>query len=241
MSKNANQKVLLRPDKVSSGTGKVSSGKRRAFTLLELLTVMAIIGVMMVAVVPAFSGLSGAGNVTKAAYDISGTLEQARAYAMANNTYVFVGLAERDGLNAANPGSGQVLLAAMGSRDGTRKFDAANLVALSKLRRIENMHLEDSLPNSGAMARPAVQDFNRVGNAAFQAAGTFTVSGQEFNKIIQFDPRGTARIQSATVSIPQWMEIALVPARGNAVAANQANCAALVLDGVTGSAKIYRP
>ena len=231
MSRNAN----IKPTSHSRG-----GDGSRGFTLIELLSVIAVMTVMMVTVLPAFTGIRGAGNVTKVAYDVAGTLEQARSYAMANNTYVFVGFTERDGLNAANPGSGQILVAAMGSKDGTRKFDASNLVALSKLRRFENMHLEDSLPNSGAMTRPAVQDFNRVGNDAFQADGAFTVSGQEFKKIIQFDPRGTASVQSGTVSIPHWMEIGLVAAKGGAVV-GKSNCAALVLDGVTGSAKIYRP
>ena len=61
-----------------------------------------------------------------------------------------------------------------------------------------------------------------------------------FSKIIQFDPRGTATLQSSGRSLPQWMEIGLAPARGN-VAVSGANCAALLLDGVTGSVKIYRP
>ena len=61
-----------------------------------------------------------------------------------------------------------------------------------------------------------------------------------FSKVIQFDPRGSATLQSSGRSMPQWMEIGLAPARGN-VAASGANCAALLLDGVTGSVKIYRP
>ena len=90
----------------------------------------------------------------KAAYDISGVIEQARSYAMANNTYVFVGLAEVDASNAESAagqqsGTGRVVLAAAGSKDGTRNFAATNLVALSKIRRFDNLHLADAPPNSG--------------------------------------------------------------------------------------------
>jgi len=214
----------------------------RAFTLVELLTVIAVIGLMMAAVVPAFNGIKGAGDITKAAYDISGTLEQARAYAMANNTYVFVGFAEQDGVDATQPGIGQILVMAMGSNDGTRSFGGTgtpNLTALTKLRRIGNMHMEDTLPNSGALTRPVVPDSCRVGNGAFLARDSFVSSGYQFKKIIQFDPRGMASIQSDTASVSQWMEIGLVAAKGH-TAADAQNCAALVLDGVTGSAKIYR-
>ena len=211
---------------------------------------ISIMAIMMVAVLPAFNGIKGAGDVTRVAFDVAGTLEQARSYAMANNTYVFVGFTERNGTDATQAGVGQILMVAMGSMDGTRNFvrqddpSKSNLIPLTKLRRIENMHIEDSLPNSGTMSRPPVDDACRVGNDAFLAQNSFTVpgnsSGGTFTKIIQFDPRGTASIQSGTVSIPHWMEIGLVAARGSAVV-SKTNCAALVLDGVTGSAKIYRP
>jgi prepilin-type N-terminal cleavage/methylation domain-containing protein len=224
-----------------------STGSSSGFTLLELLTVIAVISIMMVMVAPALTGIKAAGDVTKAAFDVAGTLEQARAYAMANNTYVFVGFTERDGMDVTKPGVGQILVAAMGSRDGTRNFGAnnCNLIPLSKLRRIENAHLQDSLPNSGTMSRPVVDAACRVGNDAFQLGDPFTSgftasTGQSFTKIIQFGPSGAASIPSATVSIPHWMEIGLVGAKGNSVASS-ANCAALVMVGVTGSAKIYRP
>ena len=238
MSRNANKQLP---------SWRCENAILRAFTLLELLTVISVIAIMMVSVMPAFTRIKGAGDVTKAAFDVAGTLEQARSYAMANNTYVFVGFTERDGMDVTKTGVGQILMAAMGSKDGTRNFGTnnSNLVPLSKLRRIENVHLQDSLPNSGTMTRPTVDSAYQVGNAAFQLGAPFTSgftvsSGYSFTKIIQFDPRGTASIPSATVSVPHWMEIGLVGARGNSVAGTS-NCAALVLGGVTGSAKIYRP
>ena len=227
------------------------SVQRSGFSLIELLVVMAIIGMLSAVAIPAISSIKGGGDLMKAAYDISGVIEQARSYAMANNTYVFVGLAEVDASNAESAagqqsGTGRVVLAAAGSKDGTRNFAAANLVALSKIRRFDNLHLADAPPNSGNMARPPVADQFRAGNAAFVAESTLAwpLSGGSptytFSKVIQFDPRGSATLQSSGRSMPQWMEIGLAPARGN-VAASGANCAALLLDGVTGSVKIYRP
>lgn len=223
-----------------------------AFSLIELLSVMAIIGMLTAAVIPAMNSIKSGGGVTSVAYDISSTLEQARAYAMANNTYVFVGLAEVNGNTAESgaqqAGSGRVLIAAAGSKDGTRSFgnQNANLIALSKLRRFENVHLANTVPNEENSARPVVADSYRAGNAAFAAEQTFgwPLSGgtpaYTFSKIIQFDPRGTASVQSSARHLPQWMEIGLVPTKG-ATVVEGANYAALLLDGVTGSVKIYRP
>src|SRR5947209_4883926 len=61
------------------------------FTLLELLVVIGLIAILMALVTPAFTTLKSAGDVTSAAYTIKGALEQARTYAMANNTYTWIG------------------------------------------------------------------------------------------------------------------------------------------------------
>lgn len=219
-----------------------------AFTIVELLAVMAIMTLMLVAIVPAVNNIKGAGEVTNTAFEIATTLEQARAYAMAHNTYVFVGLSPRDGVDTTKAGTGEIVLAVAASRDGTKNFGPsdANLAPLARLRRISNMAIEDALPNTASMSRPVVADNYRLGNAASDATTSFKwplnggTSLYEFSKIIQFDPRGTATIPPNVASVPQWLEIGLVGARGNQVVASQ-NCAAVVLDGVTGSVKIYRP
>lgn len=218
-----------------------------AFTMIELLTVMAIMALMLIAVVPAVSNIKGASDVTNTAFDIATTLEHARAYAMAHNTYVFVGFSARDGLDPTKAGTGEIVMAVAASRDGTKNFgpDHANLVPIHRLRRMSNMAIQDSLPNSGNMERPDVAANYRLGNAASDAPTTFNwpLGGNatyEFAKVIQFDPRGTATIPPNIASVPQWLEIGLVGARGNQVVAT-GNCAAVVLDGVTGSVKIYRP
>src|SRR5438876_862300 len=65
---------------------------REGFTLLELLVVMAIIAILIVLVAPAFTNIKGGNDITTSAYTITGALEQARNYAMSNNTYVYLGL-----------------------------------------------------------------------------------------------------------------------------------------------------
>src|SRR5438046_8534154 len=64
------------------------------FTLIELLVVIGVIILLTVLLTPAFTNLKSAGDVTSAAYTIKGALDQARTYAIANNTYTYVGFYE---------------------------------------------------------------------------------------------------------------------------------------------------
>jgi prepilin-type N-terminal cleavage/methylation domain-containing protein len=172
-----------------------------AFTLVELLVVVAIILVLMALLAPAFNALKGAGTLGKSAYDIVGILENARAYAMANRTYVYVGFQEVDASNAesANPQTpatsavgGRVAVATVTTRDGTRGYslssnlpdpawanynNGANLVALGPLKRLDNLHLAASLgapPSNGGMVRPSVLSTYRLGHEDCESVTPFT-------------------------------------------------------------------
>src|SRR5204862_2250950 len=72
----------------------VRARKPCGFTLVELIVVIALISTLMVLVAPAFTGIKGANDVTSAAYTIKEALEQARTYAMAYKTYVWIGFYE---------------------------------------------------------------------------------------------------------------------------------------------------
>src|SRR2546430_8148709 len=67
-----------------------------AFTLVELLIVIGIMGVLLVLIAPAFTSMKSGTDVTSAAYTIKGALDTARTYAKANNTYTWVGFTEVD-------------------------------------------------------------------------------------------------------------------------------------------------
>jgi type II secretory pathway pseudopilin PulG len=127
------------------------------FTLLELLAVITIMIILTALLAPAFTNLKSAGDVTSAAYTIKGVLEQARTYAMASNTYVWVGFYEEattaaSPTNAAPPypGKGRVLLAIVASMDGTTNSATSNRTQIGKLVKIENIHVTDI----GAPASP---------------------------------------------------------------------------------------
>jgi len=124
-----------------------------AFTLLELLIVMGVMILVIGFIAPALTGIKTAGDVTSAAYTIKGVLDQARTYAMANNTYTWVGFYEEDGSRAsaspaATPGTGRVVLSVVGSRDGTTVYktgspgniDPTQLIQVGKLTKLQNAH-----------------------------------------------------------------------------------------------------
>jgi len=111
-----------------------SKRARDAFSLIELMVVIAIIVLVTALIVPAFTSIKSGGDFTDAVYRVQGLLENARTYAKANRTYVFVGFAEVDSsvdasvspqvTTGATP-YGRVAIAVVASKDGTRHFQYA--------------------------------------------------------------------------------------------------------------------
>jgi len=155
-----------------------------AFSLIELMVVIAIIVLVSALIAPAFRSLKGAGDVTSAAYTVKGVLEQARTYAMANNTYTWVGFYEEDvsqpSTNPPTPGVGRLVMSIVAANDGvqgfdpiavaspTNRLDIARLIQVGKLIKIENVHLPlFAIPTGTAGnsfdSRPAVQNDPVVG------------------------------------------------------------------------------
>ena len=187
-----------------------TSRKQSAFTLMELMLVIAIMVIVAAFIAPAFTSIKGAGDVTGAIYNIGGLLEQARSYAMANHTYVWVGFEEVDAskdpsVNPQTIGTGRIAVAVVASRDGTRGYDITNnsllnpawtnynngasLVAINKLLRFENLHMApffSTIPNSGNTTRPVVS------SGSYQLGNT-TANPNPGNCVTPFDwPLGSA-------------------------------------------------
>src|SRR5207248_8595015 len=152
-------------DSIRSGfTQQMQRERASAFTLLELLIVIAIIALLMVLIAPAFTYIKGGTDVTSAAYTIKGVLDTARTYAKANNTYAWIGFYEEDVsqpsvIPAPDPRCpacvGRLVISIVASTDGsnlgadasssatgTENFmDATKLVQVNKLVKIDNVHL----------------------------------------------------------------------------------------------------
>ncbi len=209
------------------------------FTLFELLVVMGIIVVMMLLITPAFTSIKSAGDATSAAYTVKGVLEQARSYAMANNTYTWVGFYEEDvskaSTNPATSGTGRVVMSIVASKDGTivydpnslAKVDTTRLIQVGKLTKIENVHLATFTngPGTGSTfdTRPPVA--YRIGDTTtppnsltpfqYPVGNPEPAAQYTFLKAVQFSPRGEGRVDNNSYSLTTAAEIGLIQSHGN--------------------------
>ena len=233
------------------------------FTLVELLVVIAVVVTLTATIAPAFMGINNAGNVTRAAYDVAGALNSARAYAMAKNTYVWVGFFEENAAQPFTSGTGRVVMSIVASKDGTMAaasgtIPSASLTQINKLVKIDNMHLTTAgiaqfpVGDGTGMAfdsRPLAAQVwptnaaSGSSQAPFQyPVGNGATAQYTFNTAIQFSPRGEVqvRVNNASQPVQPVVEIGLQPAHGTVPDANSKNLAAVQITGIAGNVKIYR-
>ena len=225
----------------------------KGFTLVELLTVMAIVAIMTSVVVGTMPGIKGSSDMTKAAEDISGMLEQARTMAMAGNTYAWVGFYEENPSTPGVAGTGQVVVSIVTASDGTNLnsngtaptvLPYGSLLQVNRLIRISNLHL-DSLTAADVPTRTTVPAASyQLANTDFANGTTFpyplaTSASYQFTQVIQFNPQGDAsRIYATPV---QLMEIGLRPTRGSVIETSSKDLVAVQIAGIGGKVTVYRP
>lgn len=170
-----------------------SSGQ--AFTLIELLTVVAIIIAITAMVIPALTGLNSTRNIDTAAYEVAGILQSARSYATANDTYVWVGFFEEDSSrSSASPaisGTGRIVISEVASADGTMIYSLGTsgsinplrLIQINNLLKITGIHLKTAIAGDPVfpIGTGTGNNFNgrpAVNNAAAQIGDTTPPASQ---------------------------------------------------------------
>ena len=219
------------------------------FSLLELLVVIAIVVLITGLMLPAFTSIKSGGDVTSVADSTKGTLDRARTYAMANNTYTAVGFAGSIGNTPASV-TGQVYTATLASTDGTPNgFVNGSYQQLGKVLKFDNTHIHDTgVPTNDGTdfeSRPTVAAGYRISTAP-AGAYTITVQGVTFSRWIQFSPRGEA-VLGGNSAVTQYIEVGLFPTHGTSLASSQdangkwlGNIVAIQVSGFSGSVRIYR-
>ena len=191
-------------------------GNKRGLSLVELLVVIAIVGIMALSVFTGIQGLGGAESFRSSIYGLTNIFNQARSIAIANHTYVFVGITEVDGsqLESTIPqktGTGRVAVVVMQSVNGLRNYDSGNWLPASSTTGLtpvfpvtvfSNLHLIDLsnlIPTSGGMVRSKVESQYSLTNANapittytfnWPLLSTTATAKYSFSQIIQFNPIG---------------------------------------------------
>ena len=183
--------------------------------------------------------------MTKSAYDVAGLLEQARSYAMAKNTYVYVGIAEAKENQtdlALAAGGGRLVVAVLASKTGVRPLSmtSGSLVSVNPLKKFDNVKLEEVGNQGDLEKRKTGADVVNLSDASPSDFAGVTVNAGKgesltFDKVIEFDSSGVARFTDKD-NVDGWIEIPLQPAHGS-----KGTVAAVQVDGETGGVQVYRP
>jgi prepilin-type N-terminal cleavage/methylation domain-containing protein len=214
-----------------------------AFSLIEMLAVMAIIVALSAVSVPAIQSVKGGSTVNKAVADLTSTLELARTHAMANRTYVRVLLAEAPA--AGSQLLPQLIALPIYSANGSASGDMTQpneWPALSKPLVMDDLKVFDSMQSSSPVN--TASDVTPMGS---NLQGTFMapISRQVGNRtltfkgVIQFSPTGEARVSFDEPA--RHIKIAVdQPMAGNTVEGRKKNPFILRLSGMNGSIRILR-
>jgi len=239
-------KRSIRTTSFKDGTGEAG------FSLVELLVVIAIVALIAVAGGPAISTLASSGNANQSISQLSGILEEAREYAVAQNTYVWVTFYAA----TASNGSKQVSVAVIASLDGTDPADAiatpwqqnyygnvpsSNLALVNKIITLKQLSLDSAgalkpsnLPGVPAVADPA-NSIATYNNGFFSIQLPGTSAPATFTQAIEFTPSGQARNSASPVDV---IDVDMQPQKGTVN--DSKNIAVLRLNGLTGETAVYR-
>lgn len=215
-------------------------GLRSGFSLIELLTVVALMGLTFGLLVPATSGLLGSQRITRATNDLSFLLEYARTEAMTRQTYVWVCFGERK--NAS--GNDELSVVVLASRDGTPDIAPANLRQLSRRLVFENVVLSET-----ASLRPATRDIVAGLSPDGVVAKTdspidFNSGGVAYGHLLTFSPRGDSTLEASPNRMSGFagiIDISMRQTRGGNPPVAEADDAAVYLYGASGRVQVARP
>jgi prepilin-type N-terminal cleavage/methylation domain-containing protein len=216
-----------------SGFSASGSGTCGAFTLVEILAVMAMAAVLSALTLPAVFSLSNAGSLNQSVSDLSLTLNESRAYAMAHDTYVWVGFSP-DTLNQDLT----VDVVAGQTGEATDIGASSTYLAIAKPQCFNHV----SLLSPGSASNLAGMDSSADDISTTSQSGSFQAMSAgktlTFPYVIQFDPQGEASLNQ-TAGSSNWIQIRLQPARG--ATKETANEAGFQIATLTGQVSTFRP
>ncbi len=223
---------------MSASPFHVASRTKRAFTLVELLTVICIMTLLTLLSLPAIVSLSNARHFEQSVLSVASLLEQSHAYAVANNTYVYVGIfSKRDAMNTP-----ELWMAAVASRTGTDVSQGGTqaidmndpeqgALFFRKVDKFSQLDFKSgSEINSSQVQRPSnAQSINITGSPT---ALFGPISQMEFSTLLCFNPDGTVSNNS---TLNSQFEFGVQSTR------HSQDVAVIQIAGMTGLIKVYQP
>lgn len=208
-----------------------------AFTLIEMLIVVALIAILSALAVPAVSSFSQSRGVEESAYQVAAAVEMARGEAVARQTYVWLAFQPQ-----TNSGNLDLRLGMVASRDGTTNLATSNLQPLLRPQLIPRAGLapwsELKLPPnapSGPVDVAGASD-----GAKFEISSTMKFDS---GRALTFFPTGEVTTKAApdpATGFDPLLGIGLRVTRGVEFAADDNSDIAVVVDGSVGVPGIYR-
>lgn len=215
--------------------------RAQGFSLIELLTVIGVMTILVSLIGPTVSSISKGSQMNQALVEVGGLLEQARQYAIAKNTYVWV--AFNDTPDGADD---QLKVAILASKSGTDLAswgldDATSSAAKTQLLNRVRTFKQVKLSGAGTFSTSQIPTLPTVPNTGDPGSANFTIGGmngspERYSKAIQFTPAGEARNASTMIGV---IEVGLQPSRNKVP--DTSNVAAVQVNGLTGQSTIYRP
>jgi len=226
-------------------------GPRSAFTLIELLVVIAIMALILGATLLGTRGLNSSGRFTGAVSQVAGALNEAHAYAVAQNTYVWVAFYT----NAPSANSPATLyVGSYASNDGTDPINwssltvgpdlpyTVNSTTLSPLSRlhaftatqlapVSTTYQNPTNPSAGMPVDPATSPVFQTDLSINGVKTTLSSIG-----VIQFTPSGGANVSPSPASA---VGVGLQSLKGPGVP-DPSNMATAWISGLTGLITVYR-
>ena len=225
----------------------------RAFSLVELMVVMAIISSLLYFVGPAVSGILKGKKIEQGINTVTGMLDAARMEAMTQNCYVWVGfrnmipqfsLSGQDELWIANfkvttPGGRRLPTSSTGGTatpvNDPVRVEGVNMVTSEKLPE----KLKGLIPNP---SRDLASTDESATGIKWSSKGT--PEATEYKRLILFTPRGEAIWETGNSEMPDPepnISIALAQTVNGIPVSSIKDAGLLIVSGYTGKTVSYRP
>ncbi len=210
-----------------------------AFSLSELLTVLAIIGVISALALPAMQRVNEGQRMGRAVTELTALLEYARTEAISRSTYVWVGFKNNE--NAS--GNAELDVMVFASRDGTATAATGDIEPLTKMLHLEGIELADKDQLS-----QEVQNLYSSSPTASLSSNTSTKAlptsqGITFDRTLTFTSAGEAMVEAEptlSTGFDNVIDISLLPMRGKVEDSSSKDHASIWLNGGSGRLQVYR-